>query len=273
MSVFWGPVEAASQIAVPTESDDKYSRGVLGMVTGSARYPGAAVIGVEAALHTGVGMVRHIGARRVSNFVLSQRPEVVTSAGRVQAWLLGSGMDAADRGRATRRRLNHALADSVPVILDGGALDLHDRNIDRCIATPHYRELHRMTGRALAEIADDPRKCAIEAAAELGITVLLKGHTTWVASPSGTTFEVRSAPTWLATAGAGDALGGVLGALVATNSTRIGDDPDALARLGATAAVVHGLAAERASRGGPFTIMRLAAEVSAAVAALVHDAG
>ena len=63
MSTFthWTPSDAARFIAVPASDDDKYSRGVLGVVTGSAAYPGAAVLGVEAALHTGVGMVRYLG--------------------------------------------------------------------------------------------------------------------------------------------------------------------------------------------------------------------
>ena len=56
--------DAAASIRVPVESDDKYSRGVLGIVAGSERYPGAAVLAVEAALRTGVGMVRYLGPAR-----------------------------------------------------------------------------------------------------------------------------------------------------------------------------------------------------------------
>ncbi len=54
----------AAQIAVPGQDDDKYTRGVLGVITGSTLYPGAAVLGVEAALRTGVGMVRYLGPER-----------------------------------------------------------------------------------------------------------------------------------------------------------------------------------------------------------------
>ena len=64
MGEIFGRVEAAASIAVPSDDDDKYSRGVVGFVTGSARYPGAAVLGVEAALRTGVGMVRYLGPGR-----------------------------------------------------------------------------------------------------------------------------------------------------------------------------------------------------------------
>jgi len=273
MSQLWSPGDAAGRIAIPRAHDDKYSRGVLGVVTGSRRYPGAAVIGVESALRTGVGMVRHLAPSAVSELVLARRPEVVTTDGRVQAWLLGSGMDAADRGPATRKRLERALGQDVPTILDGGALDLHARATGPVIITPHYRELARTTGLELSVIAADPQAAAVATAGRLGVTVVLKGHSTWVASPSGSVLEARCAPPWLATAGAGDALAGILGALVATHAGIVSEDPDELARLGATAAVIHGLAAERASNGGPFTIMDLAAALPGVIADLVRDAG
>src|SRR6188768_2589134 len=95
----WTPADARDWIAVPDADSDKYARGVLGVVTGSDRYPGAAVIGVEAAIRTGVGMVRYLGADRPANLVLQRRPEIVTAEGRVKAWLIGSGMDP---GKLTR---------------------------------------------------------------------------------------------------------------------------------------------------------------------------
>src|SRR5690606_26016571 len=84
----WMAADARDWIAVPGPGDDKYSRGVLGVITGSHRYPGAAVIGVDAALHTGVGMLRYLGP--APDLVLARRPEAVTAEGRVDAWLLGS---------------------------------------------------------------------------------------------------------------------------------------------------------------------------------------
>ena len=93
----WTADDAARHIAIPGEHDDKYSRGVLGLITGSEQYPGAAVLGVEAALHTGVGMVRYLGPARATELVLQRRPEAVTANGRVEAWVLGSGMDPIGR--------------------------------------------------------------------------------------------------------------------------------------------------------------------------------
>jgi NAD(P)H-hydrate repair Nnr-like enzyme with NAD(P)H-hydrate dehydratase domain len=264
----WTRDDAAARIAVPGIDDDKYTRGVLGVITGSEQYPGAAVLGVEAALRTGVGMVRYLGDPRPTELVLQRRPEAVASPGRVQAWLLGSGMDAVRRDTAP---LIAALAEGLPTVLDGGALDLHDRGTGPRVLTPHHRELGRVLGRDPAVITADPAGWARRAADELGVTVLLKGHTTVVAGP-GTDLVVRSAPTWLATAGAGDALGGILGALVATHANEIAADPAELARLAATAAVVHGLAASRASTGGPLTILDLCAAVPGVIVDLLRRA-
>jgi NAD(P)H-hydrate repair Nnr-like enzyme with NAD(P)H-hydrate dehydratase domain len=194
-------------------------------------------------------------------------------------------MDHDDRDAATEARCREAVAQSLPTVLDGGALDLVGDVTGPVVITPHFRELARVwlwraetAGRAepagrgelaelTAQIAASPAEWSVRVAEEWGVTVLLKGHQTWVAAP-GFRFVARSAPSWLATAGAGDALGGILGALVATHATQAGEG-GVLARLAATAALVHGIAADRASAGGPLTILDLAAEVSRVVAELV----
>ena len=87
----WGERDAAAWIAAPTDGSDKYSRGVLGVVTGSDRYPGAAVLGVEGAARTGVGMIRYLGADRPADLVMRKRPEIVTaqlSSDGTRKWLL-----------------------------------------------------------------------------------------------------------------------------------------------------------------------------------------
>lgn len=265
----FGRAEAARWIAVPGEDDDKYSRGVVGFVTGSEQYPGAAVLGVEAAAHTGVGMIRYLGAGRPTRLVLQRRPEAVTVNGRVQAWVLGSGQDPAALDDATRELLDTALAQRVPTVLDGGALARRRDATGAVLLTPHARELSRLTEWELDEILADPESAARHAAAELDATVLLKGHTTHVASPDGTLLRIRSAPSWLATAGAGDALAGILGALIATHHEELAADPSVLASIAATGAVLHGLAAARASAGGPFTILDLAAALPSVVVELI----
>jgi ADP-dependent NAD(P)H-hydrate dehydratase / NAD(P)H-hydrate epimerase len=263
----WHPADAARHIALPSESSDKYSRGVLGIITGSDRYPGAAVLGVEAALHTGVGMVRYLGGERVSTFVLQRRPEAVTANGRVQAWLIGSGTDSVDKEADAEAATDTALSQTLPTVLDGGALERVSDSHGPTIVTPHFGELARLLDVDKAKIAEDPARWALTASEELDVTVLLKGHHTFVAG-GGVALVASAAPSWTATAGAGDALAGILGALVATH-TGFDSEGSLLARLGATASVIHGLAAQRASGGGPFTVLELTAAVPAVIAEFV----
>lgn len=278
METFFGPADAASRIAVPGDDDDKYSRGVVGFVTGSAKYPGAAVLGVEAAARTGVGMIRYLGVGRPTRLVLQRRPEAVTADGRVQAWVLGSGQDQENLDQATSALLDEALAQTVPMVLDGGALGRRAEARGPVLLTPHAGELSRLIGLDVDAIRADPDAAALRAARELDATVLLKGHTTRIAVPTATggapgagePLRVRSAPSWLATAGAGDALAGILGALLATHHEQLDADPDLLAPLAATGAVLHGLAAQRASAGGPLTILDLAAALPAVIAELLQ---
>lgn len=280
--------EVAALLRVPAPHDDKYSRGVLGMITGSTRYPGAAVLGVEAALRTGVGMVRYLGPARAADLVLQRRPEAVTAEGRVQAWVLGSGMDAGataveqgagdEAAAESAERMRAAFASGHPLVIDAGALDAVGAARGPAIITPHARELARLIGGDVAAVLADPERAARAAAEKLGVTVLLKGHATHVVAPGGPVLVARSATPWLATAGAGDALAGILGALVATHaaggSANTGPlDLAHLARLGAAAAVVHGLAAQRASSGGPVTVLDVCAAVPATLAALLRGRG
>ncbi|MDQ1579714.1 MAG: ADP-dependent NAD(P)H-hydrate dehydratase / NAD(P)H-hydrate epimerase [Microbacteriaceae bacterium] len=270
----WGAADAGTWLAVPGEADDKYTRGVLGVVTGSDRYPGAAVLGVEAAVRTGVGMVRYLGASHPQSLVLSRRPEVVTAAGRVQAWLLGSGMDPATRSAEEAVRMTDALADGTPTVLDAGALDGLQTATGPVVITPHYRELSgvlRANGTEVSagEIGAHPAEWAARSAESLGVAVLLKGYTTHVAEPGGVRLRVTAGTTWLATAGSGDVLAGILGALVATHAKAITDDVTALAPIAATAAVLHGLAAVRASAGGPIAALDIAEALPATIAALL----
>ena len=80
------------------------------------------MLGVEAALHTGVGMVRYLGAGRPTRLVLQRRPETVTAEGRVQAWVVGSGQDPDALDEHTASHRDRALADPVPIVIDAGAL-------------------------------------------------------------------------------------------------------------------------------------------------------
>ncbi|MCT9818702.1 NAD(P)H-hydrate dehydratase [Microbacterium sp. W1N] len=278
----WTAQDAASLLREPTGSDDKYSRGVLGVRTGSQRYPGAAVLGVEAAWRTGLGMVRYLGPEHPTSLVLARRPETVTAAGRVQAWLIGSGTDAAERTAAETAALREILAGDEPVVVDAGALDLAPAAHAPLVVTPHASEhakLRAALGLSAPESsAETPEReaAAVETAAALGGVVLLKGAVTIVATPAGAVRTVAAPTAWLATAGTGDVLGGVLGALVAGAAARdqAGTDAlDALGALAATGAWVHGhagaAAVERAG-GGAVTALDVAEAVPAVVGGLLR---
>ena len=256
----WTAGRAAAHLRVPTRADDKYSRGVVGLRTGSDAYPGAAVLGVQAAWRTGIGMVRYLGPARAAALVLQRRPETVTVDGRVQAWVIGSGMDAAARTGDETAALRRVLDGTVPVVVDAGALDLAVGARAPRVVTPHAREhaaLRERLGLPAGEPHGDAERAASarETAAALGGTVLLKGAVTTVATPAGVTASVDAGTPWLATAGTGDVLAGILGALVAAaqadaEAAGTALDAEALGPLAATAAWLHGRAAVRAVRAG-----------------------
>lgn len=281
MAQEWDTADVAGVLREPTGADDKYSRGVVGLRTGSPLYPGAAVLGVEAAWRTGVGMVRYLGPTRAADLVLHRRPETVTAPGRVQAWVIGSGTDAGHRSEDETAALRGILSGGEPVVVDAGALDLAIGATAPRVVTPHDREherLRRMRGLApVSDRADGAR----ETAAVIGAVVVLKGSETIVAAPSGWSTTLSPATPWLATAGTGDVLAGAIGAVIAGRVAAWPDDAgpgegagrgsgDELARLAAAGVWLHGraggLAAERvAPGGGPITALDVAEALPRAV--------
>lgn len=274
----WTADDASGWLSEPGASDDKYRRGVLGVITGSPDFPGAAVLGVEAAHRTGVGMVRFTGPRAVRQAVITARPETVGVAGRVQAWLLGSGMDSSHRSFLLAGELQHALASGEPTVLDAGGLDLVGAHTAPTVITPHTRELANLLNErdvltSVEEVDADPGAWAERAAHHLQVAVLLKGAVTHVCDPAGTRLTVTAATHWLASAGTGDVLGGIVGALAATHHERLATDATAITYLAATAAYIHGEAARRASEawdGGPVTALDVAQAIPPVIGALLR---
>ncbi|WP_407341438.1 bifunctional ADP-dependent NAD(P)H-hydrate dehydratase/NAD(P)H-hydrate epimerase [Pengzhenrongella phosphoraccumulans] len=262
---------------VPARTAHKYTRGVLGVVAGTPAYPGAAVLTVTAAVRAGAGMVRFTGSPGVTAVVLAARPEVVAGDGRVQAWALGPGLDPDDSAQATRARdaLARALTTAIPAVVDAGALTLlPDLLAPWVVLTPHAGELAAL----LVERGESIDRSAIEAeplrwarrAHELtGATVLLKGATTVVVGTGGAVYAQADGPAWLATAGAGDVLTGVLGALLAGRAADVVEEPSLAAALAAAAALVHGRAAHRAQPGGPVSALAVADALPATVAGVL----
>ena len=257
--------DAAQCIITPSDLDHKYSRGVLGLITGSAQYPGAAVLTTSAALATGLGMARFHSSSGLAHLVLHDAPEAVVQPGPVTAWLAGSGIHHkkySDFTTYLRHRWFVLLnRQTVPTVLDAGALSLAGKLQQPTLITPHAGELarllssHEITVSAEA-IEADPHLWAQKTAQLLKVTVLLKGSHTVVAHGD-RVISLPVATPWLATAGTGDVLAGIIGALVATNYIEILNAPSHLADVAAAGAYIHNQAALLASGGAPISASQI----------------
>lgn len=268
----------AARWPVPGPDDDKYRRGVVGVVAGGRAYTGAAVLAAGAAVNSGAGMVRYVGPDEASALVRTRWPEVVPGVGRVQAWVLGPGLDP-EHDADQRQAVREALVSDLPCVVDAGALGLlKGRREAPTLLTPHAGELARL----LSDLGEPAERADVEAAplrharraAELtGATVLLKGATAVICDDGRVVRARDDGPHWLATAGSGDVLAGLLGTLLAAGLP---------AHVAAEAGVaVHGLAGALASAawlpegapdwapGGPVTAGSVLDALPAAVATLL----
>jgi len=257
--------DIAELLPRPGAESDKYRRGVIGLLTGSQRFTGAAVLCTGGAVRGGAGMVRLATAPAAATAVRREWPEVVITeldpdsarrsveekdfpddVGRVQAWVAGPGMGTDDVAAA---RLAAVLRTSLPVLVDADGLSLLTRHPDLLprpaptLLTPHAGELGRLLGADPAEVAARRLEHARNAATKFGASVLLKGSTTVIAPPDGldpVLVNTTGTP-WLATAGTGDVLSGLAGALLAQGLLP--------AEAAIAAAYLHGLAARIAAVG------------------------
>ncbi len=251
----------------PGAESDKYRRGVLGLLAGSERFTGAALLATGGAVHGGAGMVRVVTADLAAVLVRQAWPETVVtvypdegdwdlvgSVGRVQAWVAGPGMGT---GQDAVARLAAVLGTDLPVLVDADGLTIlsqvkgllpRSKGTAPTLITPHAGELARLLGTDAASVEARRLEHARRAAGELGVTVLLKGSTTVIAppgaagdSPDEPVLVNPSGTPWLATAGSGDVLSGLAGALLAQGL--------APAQAGLAAAYLHGLAGRLAAAG------------------------
>jgi hydroxyethylthiazole kinase-like uncharacterized protein yjeF len=286
---YWA-VEMADLAAAwpwPNATSDKYSRGVVGVDTGSLDYPGAAVLSVLGATYAGAGLVRYIGP--VREVVLAAAPNVVappvvhetpawpglipTVPGsrladlKVQAWVIGSGWGSRPDGVAqVVEVLNHG----APLVVDAEAIGLYVERVQaipgrarevlgRALLTPHAGELARLLGWSREDVQTRPAAAVQAACRQTGATVLLKGATQYVATPGDpTTYLCFPGPAWTAQAGSGDVLAGICGALLAA-----GQPPLWAALLGGS---IQALAAAR--HLGPYPPQDLVRHLPAVIASL-----
>ncbi|HET6818540.1 MAG TPA: NAD(P)H-hydrate dehydratase [Mycobacteriales bacterium] len=260
--------DVAALVPPPEGETDKYRRGVVGVAAGSEQYTGAAVMAVGGAVRAGAGMVRYAGPARAADQVRTAWPEAVvtdlgvgdgsavTAIGRVQAWVVGSGLGSDDDAEQVVRAV---LDTDVPVVVDADAIaviarspELVHRRTAPTVLTPHAGEFARLVGTDRQDVEARRLEHAKRAAAELGVVVLLKGATTLVAAPEGGVWVNSVDTPYLATAGSGDVLSGVIGALLAG-----GVEAAAAAAAGA---FLHGLAGVHAAgrRAAPIAAMDIA---------------
>ncbi|MFF9245631.1 NAD(P)H-hydrate dehydratase [Streptomyces globisporus] len=255
--------DVAALLPVPGAESDKYRRGVVGVVAGSERYPGAAVLAVAGALRGGAGAVRYVGPG--ADAVIARFPEALvhagppSKAGRVQAWVVGPGLGD---GRQAEAAVADVLAADVPVLVDADGLRLLDAETVRTrtaptVLTPHAGEAAALIGTAREEVESGRLTAVRELAARYRATVLLKGSTTLIAEARDTPVRVNPTGTaYLATAGSGDVLSGLTGSLLAA-----GLAPRDAASVGA---YLHGLAARHGSDGAPVSAQDVADGIPAA---------
>ena len=257
-----GPTEASRKVSAhdaalaryllkPEADSHKYSRGVVRIIAGSQRFPGAGLLCVAGASHSGVGMIRLNAPERVENLVLAAHPQIVPDGpaltGTCDALVLGPGLDAqkADWEAAAQ------LLENTPAVIDASALEpvcaLVKEGKLRLrahhILTPHEGELVRClnlfagtnTGEIAGKLADKADKPlgkfasqtspalqrriqgAQQLAALTGACVLAKGNRTVVVDANSQVYLLPAATPWLATAGSGDVLAGLMGGLLALN--------------------------------------------------------
>jgi hydroxyethylthiazole kinase-like uncharacterized protein yjeF len=258
----------------PVITSDKYRRGVLGVLAGSERYAGAAVLTTGGAVRGGAGMVRFASVRPVAEIVRQRWPEVVTTViepgdakaalgvGQVQAWVVGPGLGTGEPAEAL---IDAVLGTELPVLVDADGLTVLARRRDLLrrmaptVLTPHAGELARLLGVERADIEARRLEYARRAAAELSATVLLKGSTTLIAEQDRPVRVNTNGTPWLATAGTGDVLSGLIGALLAGGVGAI----DAAA----AGAYLHGLAGRLAAAGEHSAVTECAGDGEAPIGA------
>ena len=245
----------ARYLLKPEADSHKYSRGVVRIIAGSQRFPGAGLLCVAGASHSGVGMIRLNAPERVENLVLAAHPQIVPDGpaltGTCDALVLGPGLDAqkADWEAAAQ------LLENTPAVIDASALEPvcalvkegklrlrahhiltpHDGELARCLNLFAGTDTDKTAGEIAGKLADKADKPLGKFAAETspalrrriqgaqqlaaltGACVLAKGNRTVVVDAKAQVYLLPAATPWLATAGSGDVLAGLMGGLLALN--------------------------------------------------------
>lgn len=279
---FWIPEtqDLAKIFTLPARGSHKYRSGVVGMIAGSAQYPGAAVLATQAAWATGIGMVRvvttpeshvHIGPA-----VLARHPETIIEdelSEKVTGWVIGPGLGKDEDARQRFNALIGHLKDHpAPVVIDASGLELCTAenlkaltSVTDVVVTPHVGEFSRLVARLAPELEKQQltRDEKVSAFAQkFQTTVVHKAADTMIATPQGWVGVHPSQGSQLATAGTGDTLAGILAAVVARSSER----DESLGEQVLAGVYLHGAASVHALRHGPVYADALAPAVGEVLA-------
>lgn len=215
---------ARPRLRAPSRGAHKYSRGLVGVVAGTMS--GAAVLAAKAAMRGGAGYVKLLSAHShpvaPAALVVDGSPlETALADARWSSLLVGPGLG---RTEGSRDRLAAVLEALVPSVLDADALHLldHDllegRDASRLVLTPHEGELAKLCETfEVAGLSKADRALAL--AGLTGATVLAKGPDTVLATADGLLAFFPPAPPWLASAGTGDVLAGLVASRLATGAS------------------------------------------------------
>ena len=200
------------------KKSNKYSRGVVAVAAGSARFPGAALLTVGGARRGNAGYVKFLSQdARMQDLVIARFPDVVPienlDGERVDALVVGPGMGSVKK-----------IPERIPLVLDGESISLSkeqgfisDHPIT--VITPHEGELRHCGINLNTPLDDDDRRqIAQKVAREIGVIIVLKGHRTVIAEPEGEYFVDEIGGPELATAGSGDLLAGLIGSFLVAAS-------------------------------------------------------
>lgn len=203
-------------IQEPGPESHKYRRGLVGIIGGEM--PGAGALSALAAIRiAGYVLVSGMDGMALPHAVVHRPCEAILEDRRVGALLVGPGLG---RGPEARQRLDQILEKSCPIVLDADALMLlgsddfpeMKRRMSPIVMTPHAGEFAALFGDLSGSKID--RACA--AAKISGSVIVFKGPDTVIACPDGRARVAQSGPGWLATAGTGDVLAGIVAALLAS---------------------------------------------------------
>jgi hydroxyethylthiazole kinase-like uncharacterized protein yjeF len=246
--------DVAPWFAAPSDTDYKYSRGVVQVIAGSEQFPGAALLASGGARSGPAGLIRVAG--NAAQAAVAAHPDLVAAQGRTDAIVVGPGIGLADAGRG---QLEHALTQNVPVVVDADGLTLladqpdllklRNGNGWHTVLTPHAGEAERL-GADPELLRTDRIAAARWLAQRHGVVVVLKGPGTVVATPEGGPIFLDAAgDSSLSTAGTGDILGGLIASVLAPVAQESLSHRD-VAAIAASAVFVHGLAGRIAAEDG-----------------------